>query len=181
VIESLLHKFYAASITIGLDGSMLVASTRDRILVWGVLFCVLASVSLIIWLVYRKQHVGKLAIGFFIVSLLIPVLVIPSVRKEYIHASRNAITIDSGTWYRPSMTVLKMTNIRSIRETDTQGIIPANLIGDPNVHWHVTWDDGASTVLELNDFFNAHRMVVAYYYKDRGYWLERLEDRLRLD
>lgn len=176
MIESLLHKFYAASITIGLDGSMMVASTRERMLVWGMLFCFCASVSLIIWLFWRKKHIGKLAMGCFVISLLIPVLIIPSVRKEYIHVSPMAITIEAGTWYRPSKTVVEMTNIKNILEIDEQGFIPSNLIGDPNVNWHVTWQDGKSAVLELNDFFNAHRMVVAYYYKDRGYWLDRLED-----
>jgi hypothetical protein len=127
-------------------------------------------------LIWRKKHVGKLAMGFFLVSLLIPVLIMPSVRKEYIHASPSAITIESGAWYRPSRMVVEMSNIKNIRETDVRGIIPSNLIGDPNVHWHVTWRDGRSTVLVLNEFFSAHRMVVAYYYKDRGYWLERLED-----
>lgn len=176
VIESLLHKFYAANISIGMDGSMLVSSTRERVLVWGMLFCLVAAAGLVTWLIYRKNHLGKLGMGCFATSLVIPVLVMPSVRHEYIHASPRAITIETGAWYRSSRTILDMTDIKNIRETDAQGYLPSNLIGDPNVHWHVTWLDGKSAVLELNDFFNAHRMVVAYYYKDRGYWLERLED-----
>ena len=40
----------------------------------------------------------------------------------------------------------------------------------------MTRNNGSSEVLKLNDFFSAHRMVVAYYYKDRGMWLERMED-----
>ena len=54
--------------------------------------------------------------------------------------------------------------------------MPSNLIGDSVIDWHVTRNNGSSEVLKLNDFFSAHRMVVAYYYKDRGMWLERMED-----
>ena len=178
-MESLLHKFYAASISIGLDGSMMVASTKERVLIWGTIFCLSASISLMIWLIWRKKHIGKIAIGGFLVTLIIPILIIPSVRNEYIHASQTAITVETGKWYMPSKTVLQMTNIKNIRETDANGIIPGNLIGDPNINWHFTWDDGNSETIELNEFFNAHRMVIAYYYKDRGFWLERLEDRNR--
>jgi hypothetical protein len=72
-----------------------------------------------------------------------------------------------------------MTNVKNIRERDNTGLVPGNLIGDPNVSWHLTRLDGNSEILELNEFFNAHRMVVAYYYIDRGFWLERLEDKLQ--
>jgi hypothetical protein len=162
-----------------MDGSMLVASTKERALLWGTIFCLTASVCLITWLVCKNRHLGRLAIAVFVLTLFIPVLVIPSVRKEYIHVSRSAITIESGQWFMPSKTVFHMTNIMNIRETDSKGIIPGNLIGDPNVSWHLTWQDGSSQIIELNEFFNAHRMVVAYYYIDRGFWLERLEDQLK--
>jgi hypothetical protein len=177
-MESLLHKFYAASISIGLDGSMMVASTKVRVLLWGTIFCISASICLITWLLMRKKYTGKFAIACFILTLVIPVMVIPSVRKEYIHVSPTAITVESGEWYMPSKTVSPMSNIKNIYEIDAAGIIPGNLIGDPNINWHFTWIDGNSEIVELNEFFNAHRMVIAYYYKDRGYWLERLEDQI---
>lgn len=176
LLEQFLHKLYAANITIGLDGSMLVSSTRERVLAWGAVFCISASVCLLTWLLWRKKHSGRLATVMFLATLAIPVLIIPSVRNEYIHASRKAITVESGAWYRPSRVVLEMADVKSIRETDGKGLLPGNLIGDPDISWHITWHDGKSRVLELNEFFNAHRMVIAYYYKDRGYWLERLED-----
>lgn len=179
MLETLLHKFYAASISIGADGSMLVSSTRERVLIWGAIFCIAASLSLIGWLIWRRRPLGIINLTGFAVTLLIPVLIIPSVRNEYIHASRDAITIESGKWYMPSRTVFEMRNILNIRESDTQGLLPSNLIGDPNVHWHITRHDGNNEVVVLNEFFNAHRMVLAYYYIDRGYWLERLEDQNR--
>ncbi len=177
MIETLLHKFYAASISIGMDGSLLVASTEERIWAWAALFCLTAATSLLIGLVCWKTRAGKIAIGCFVLSLVLSVLIIPSVRNEYIHASPQAITIESGSWYRPSKTILEMANVKNIRESDAGSIIPANLIGDPNLTWQITRPDGRSEILELNDFFSAHRMVLAYYYKDRGFWLERLEDR----
>jgi hypothetical protein len=162
-----------------MDGSMLVASTRERVLVWGAFFCLSASLCLITWLLYRQKHAGKAALACFVFTLMIPVLIIPSVRKEYIHVSPTVLTIESGEWYRPSRTILRMTNVKNIRERDNTGLVPGNLIGDPNVSWHLTRLDGNSEILELNEFFNAHRMVVAYYYIDRGFWLERLEDKLQ--
>lgn len=179
MIESLLHKFYAASISIDADGNMLVASTRERMLAWLAVFCIVALVSLIIWYIWRKQHRGRLAMGIFILTLAVSILTIPSVRHEYIHVSPHTLTIESGAWYRPSTTVLQMSNIRNIRETSENRFMPGNLIGDPGVDWHITWADGEARRFRLNDFFNAHRMVVAYYYKDRGFWLERLEDQTR--
>jgi hypothetical protein len=178
-MESLLHKFYAASISIGPDGSMLVASTKDRVMIWGAIFCFIGATSLISWLIYKSSRPGKAALVTFVVSLIIPVLIIPSVRKEYIHVTRSEITIESGEWYKPSRTVLKMSNLRKLHETDNQGFFPGNLIGDPNVSWHLTRLDGGLEEMELNQFFNAHRMVVAYYFIDRGFWVERLEDRMR--
>lgn len=177
-MESLLHKFYAASISIGTDGSMLVSSTKDRVLMWGTIFCFTAATCLICWLVWRSRHIGKAAMIGLVISLIIPVLIIPSVRQEYIHVTRSELTIESGEWYMPSKTVLKMTNLRQIRETDNQGILPGNLIGDPKVSWHLTRLDGNREEMVLNQFFNAHRMVVAYYYIDRGFWVERLEDQI---
>ncbi len=178
-MESLLHKFYAASISIGADGSMLVSSTKDRVLIWGAIFCFTASACLICWLIWRNRHIGMAAIICFVFSLLIPALIIPSVRHEYIHVTPQLITIESGEWYKSSKTVLKMTNLHQIKESDNQGLLPGNLIGDPNVSWHLTRLDGNREEMELNQFFNAHRMVVAYYFIDRGFWVERLEDQSR--
>ena len=178
-MESLLHKFYAASISIGTDGSMMVASTKDRVLLWGIIFCVSAAICLITWLVWRRHHVGKLSLVVLVLTLTIPILIIPSVHKEYIHVTRSALTVESGEWFMPSKTVFQMTDIISIREIDNKEIIPGNLIGDPNVSWHLTRQNGNSQIIKLNEFFNAHRMVVAYYYIDRGFLLERLEDNIQ--
>ncbi len=178
MIEPLLHKFYAASIIIDPDGGMIVAGTRERVLIWGMLFCLAAAVSLLVFLMWRKRHLGKLGMGSFLSTLMIPVFIIPSVGSEYIHVTPETMTIESGSWYRQSKTALSMSGIHSIREVDRTGLLPANLIGDPRISWHLTWNDGTSRILELNDFFNAHRMVVAYYYKDRGFRLQRLEEQL---
>jgi len=177
LLESVLHKFYAASVSIGLNGSMTVAGTRERALVWGILFCLAAASSLVVFLFWRKHHLGKLGVFLFVITLMIPVLIIPSVGREYIYATPTTMIIESGRWYRPSQKIVSMSGIRRIREVDRPGLLPANLLGDPRVTWHLTWNDGSSEILHLNDFFNAHRMVVAYYYKDRGFRLERLEDR----
>ncbi len=176
MFETLLHKFYAASISIGLDGSMLVASTRDRVMAWGMVFCFIAAVCLTGVVIFRKKGARLAALMLFLFTLAIPVFIIPSVRHEYIHVTPKQITIETGTWYRNSRTVMSLEDLDHIREVEN-GIVPSNFIGDPDVDWHFLWRDGKSAVLHLNDFFNAHRMVVAIYIEDRGHLVERLEER----
>jgi hypothetical protein len=158
---------------------MLVASTDERLLAWAMLICFTTALSLLTGLIWKKRQVRLAATAGLLGCLLLTALIFPSVRHEYIHVSPDILTIETGRWYQSSRTVVDMVDIRNIRESDPQGIIPSNLIGDPVIDWHVTRNNGSREVLELNDFFSAHRMVVAYYYKDRGLWLERLEDRQR--
>ena len=145
-------------------GGMLVASTDERLLAG---------------LIWEKRPMRIVATAGLLGCLLLTALIFPSVKHEYIHVSPDVLTIETGSWYKPSRTVFDMADIRNIRASDPQGIMPSNLIGDSVIDWHVTRNNGSSEVLKLNDFFSAHRMVVAYYYKDRGLWLERMEDRQR--
>jgi hypothetical protein len=160
-------------------GGMLVASTDERLLAWGMLFCFTTALSLLAGLIWKKRPMRIVATAGLLGCLLLTALIFPSVRHEYIHVSPDVLTIETGSWYKPSRTVVDMADIRNIRESNPQGIMPSNLIGDPVIDWHVTRNNGSREVLKLNDFFSAHRMVVAYYYKDRGLWLERMEDRQR--
>lgn len=176
MLETVLQKFYAASISMGADGGMLVSSTRDRVLAWGLVFCLIGAATLTAWLLRRGRPVGRIALGVFAVSLYIPIFIMPSVRHEFIYVTPRRITVDTGAWYRPSRTVLPIDRRDRIREY-RNGVLPANLMGDPGVSWRITRPDGREDVLALNDFFTAHRMAVAYYFKDRGFMMERLEDR----
>ena len=178
-MQTLLHKFYEASISIGRDGSMLVASTDDRILAWALLLCIIMLFSLIVRLAWRNHIPGRVGAAMLILTLIMTALILPSIKQEYIHVSRQALTIESGNWWGTSRRIIDMDDIRNIRESDPQGMLPSNLIGDPVIDWNLTRNDAREESIRLNDFFSAHRMVVAYYYKDRGYWLERLEDRNR--
>lgn len=174
--DNWLHIFYDARISVAADGSMLVSSTDDRVMAWGLLFCLSAAVCLSVYLIRRGRRSGKLALGTFGLTLLIPVFIMPSVRNEYIHVTTEKITIDTGDWYRTSESVIYIDRRDRIHE-QVKGILPGNLIGDPNVNWHFWRHNGDHHILELNDFFNAHRMVVAYYIKDRGFRLQRLEEK----
>ena len=179
-IVLLLHKFYAATISVTADGNMLVASTRERILAWGLVFCIIAATSLTVYLACRRNRLARnLSLCTFTVSLLIPAMVLPSVRQEYIYVTPEKMILETGTWYRPSRTVINFDGLHSVREI-ADGFMPSNLIGDPDVNWQLSWIDGRETVLEFNDFFNAHRMVVAIYMQDRGHYVTRLEDQIIL-
>ena len=175
MFNTLLNKFYAASISIDPAGAMLVTGTRDRIMAWGLVFCLTASMCLLCFLLWRRPIARKLSLLAFVISLLIPVMVIPAVKREYIHVSEWRMTIDNGSWLPNSRKVIDFNNLRKISERQ-DGFLPGNLIGDPNIVWQISWNDGREEELELNDFFNAHRMVVAYFIRDHGHSMSRLED-----
>ena len=175
MFDRFLHKFYDASISIGTDGTMLLVSTRDRFMIWAATFCFVAAICLLCYLLLKSNRARKACLLAFLVTLFIPVFIIPAVRKEYIHVSPQQITVEQGVWFLESRTILTFRDLDNISER-VDGIMPSNLLGDPDVSWHFLWNDGRRETLKLNDFFNAHRMVVAYYIKDRGYRVERLED-----
>lgn len=159
------------------DGSMLLESTGDRFLIWSVFLLIIAACSLVCFFISRNRHVRKYSLLAFSGTLVLALIIIPATRSEYIHVSGNNITIEQGIWFRDSKRVLHFHNLDKISE-QSHGFLPGNLLGDPDVSWHFSWEDGSKEELDLNDFFNAHRMVVAYYIKDRGYRLERLEEQL---
>jgi len=170
----MLHKFYAASISIALDGSMLVTSTGERILIWGMMFCFIAALSLGSYLFWRTPGVRRISLILFIVSLSIPVFIIPAARHEYIHVSRNQITIDTGSWHRPSTTVVALSGLQRMSR-ESNNVMISNLMGDPYVTWYFERNNGSVQHLRLNDFFSAHSMTIAHYIRDRGYQVEWLQ------
>lgn len=170
MIDLLFSPFHEATITMTADGGLLLASARERLLAWGIAFCVLAAMSLALWL-------GRIArpwmVAAFLATLLIPVVVMPSLRHERIHVLPDRITVDSGTWIAPSRDIIDLTAMRHIRERDTQFRLAGYAV-EPNAIWHVSRQDGSRDTLLLNDFFTAHRMVVAQYLRDRGRIVENL-------
>ena len=175
MFNALLNKLYAASISIDPTGAMLVSSTRDRMMAWNMLFCLIAALCLVIFLAWHRPVIRRLSILVFIVSLLIPVLVTPAVEHEYIRVSEWRMVFDTGSWLPGSRKVIDFDNLHGITE-QRNGFLPGNLLGDPDVTWRISWNDGEQEDLELNDFFNAHRMVVAYFIRDHGHAMSRLEN-----
>ena len=175
MFNALLNKLYAASISIDPTGAMLVSSTRDRMMAWNMLFCLIAALCLVIFLAWHRPVIRRLSILVFIVSLLIPVLVTPAVEHEYILVSEWRMVFDTGSWLPGSRKVIDFDNLHGITE-QRNGFLPGNLLGDPDVTWKISWNDGEQEDLELNDFFNAHRMVVAYFIRDHGHAMSRLEN-----
>ena len=114
------------------------------------------------------------AASAFILSFIIPIYVIPTVRSEFIKVSEYEMTIDSSNWLIKSKQVVNMSDLEVLKETQ-DGFIPGNLIGDPDVLWHLSWKDGRKKTIALNGFFNAHRYVVAHYIRDRGNIIEWLD------
>lgn len=168
MIHLLFSPFYAATISIGPDGGMLISSSRERMLAWGIVFCLVAAGSLILWLFRIRRRWCMAAVAG---SLLIPVFIMPSVRHEQIHVLRDRITVDTGAWYRPSLSTIDLSDLRDIRQDEMQFQL-AGMIVEPNAVWHVNRGNGTRERVELNGFFTAHRMVVAQYLRDRGHIVE---------
>lgn len=172
-----LHKFYAASISIGLDGSMLIESTRERFLIWAMLFCFLAAASLTCFLLSRGKLFKQISLSLLLISLLIPALIIPSFKHESIHVNRDYMKVDSGFWFNPRTIVIELKNLRKLTRINNEYRV-SNLIGDDHITWSFERNTGTVQQLVLNQFLSAHSMAVAHYIRDRGYaveWLAVLE------
>ena len=165
--DLLLHKFYAATISVGVDGSMLISSSRERMLAWGMVFCFVAAFSIMSMLIARRGFVRNVSLGLLVSSIVLPLLMMPSLGDEYIRVSREQITIDTGRWFMPSKTVVSLDNLQELRR-DKHDYLVSNLIGDDYMTWKFERVDGKVQELVLNDFFSAHSMVVAHYIRDRG-------------
>lgn len=165
MIQLLFGTFHAATLSVGSDGGLLLAGARERVLAWGIVFCVLAATTLALWLLNIRR---RTALAAFLVSLLIPALVMPAVRKEHIYVLPERIVVDSGGWLLPSSTTIDLENIRQIREQGTQFSLGGYIV-EPNALWHLDHRDGSTSQILLNDFFTAHRMVIAQYLRDRGH------------
>lgn len=168
MMHLLFAPFYAATISIGHDGGLLVASSRERMLAWGIVFCATAAASLILWLLRIRR---RWSLAALLCSLVIPALIMPSVRDEQIHVLRDRITVDGGAWYNPSRSIIDLSDLRDIRQDASQFRL-AGMLVEPNAVWHVNRGDGSRQTLQLNGFFTAHRMVVAQYLRDRGHIVE---------
>ena len=149
----------------GTDGGLLLAGTRERVLAWGIVFCLLAAAALVFWLLNVRR---RAAMTTLLLSLLIPVLVMPALRKEHIYVLPDRIVVDTGGWVLPSITTVELENLRQIRQQQAEFNI-AGYIVEPNGLWNLDYRDGSTRQLLLNDFFTAHRMAIAQYLRDRGH------------
>ncbi len=146
------------------DGGLLLTGTRERVLAWGIVFCLVAAAALLCWLAGWQR---RAALATLLLSALIPVLVMPAVHKEHIHVLPSRIVVDTGAWLLPSRTTIDLSGIAHIREQQTQFRV-AGYIVEPNAVWNLHYRDGRTVRLLLNDFFTAHRMAIAQYLRDRG-------------
>ena len=164
MIHLLFSAFYAANFSMAPDGALLISSARERALAWGVVFCLLAAGASALFL-FRAAR--RWAPAILIASMLIPVLIIPSVRRESIHVSTDGITIHSGAWFSPSRTYIDLSDMDRIHQDAAEFRIGGRLV-ESNAIWHVSRTDGRNEKLLMNHFFTAHRMAVAQYLRDRG-------------
>lgn len=168
MIHVLFSPFYAATFSMGPDGGLLIASAHERMLAWGLVFCILASVSLALWLLRVKR---RSCLTAFLFSLAIPALVMPSIHGESIYVRRDRITIEAGPWFIRSRSVIDLSGLVRIRQQAPQFKL-GGMILEPNAIWRISRTDGTEENVLLGQFFTAHRMAVAQYLRDRGRYVE---------
>jgi hypothetical protein len=161
----LFESFHAANLTLAGDGALLLSGARERVLAWGIVFCVMAATALLSWLFGLRR---RFALAAFAVALLIPLLVMPGLRNEQIRVEPQSITVREGGWLLPVRMSIDLRNLKQIRERGTQFSV-AGYIVEPNALWLFEYADGSHRQVLLNDFFTAHRMAVAQYLRDRGH------------
>ncbi len=164
MIESMFRYFYAASLSIDPDGGLLLVSSREQILAWGLTFCIFALISFILWQVKIAKRTSR---GTFFATLLIPLLIIPSLKHEWIHVTEDQITVHSGYWFYPTTDIIDLSELDHIRQ-EVKPYTLANLIGEEDIIWNIHLKDGQKNVHDLNGFFNDHRKTVAVYLRDHG-------------
>ena len=164
LIESIPRYFYAATLSIEPDGGLLLASSRERLLAWGLTFCILALISFVLWQFKIAKRTSR---GTFFATLLIPLLIIPSLKHEQIHVTEDQISIQSGYWFYPTTDVIDLSGLDHIRQEVKLHAL-ANLIGEEDIIWNIHRNDGNEEILDLNGFFNDHRKTVAVYLRDHG-------------
>jgi len=164
LIESILRYFYAATLSLDPEGGLLFASSKERILIWGLTFCIIALISFVLWQLKIGKQISR---GVFFVTLLIPLLIIPSLKYEQIHVTANQISIQSGYWFHPTMETINLSGLEHIRQ-EIKLYALANLVGEEDIIWNIHRNDGDEVALDLNGFFNDHRKTVAIYLRDHG-------------
>lgn len=164
MMQLLFSHFHAATFSMSADGGLLLTGARERMLAWGIVFCLMAATALVAWLMGVRR---RAALAALLLALLIPGLVMPAVRKEHIHVLPARIVVDSGAWLLPSRTTIDLSGIAQIRERQIQFNL-AGYIVEPNGVWELEYRDGRTRHVLLNDFFTAHRMAIAQYLRDRG-------------
>lgn len=164
-MQLLFGHFHAATLSMAEDGGLLLTGARERLLAWGIVFGLLAATALVCWLVNVRR---RAAAAVFVVSLLIPALLMPGLRREYIHVLPSRIVVDSGGWPLPSRRTIDLDGVQSIRERQTQFRV-AGYIVEANAVWQLEYGDGRRRSVLLDDFFTAHRMAIAQYLRDRGH------------
>jgi len=164
MIELLFHPFYDATLSMTGDGGLLIESSRRTMLAWGIVFCLLSAGALTAWLFKPARPAAMAAL---VVALFIPVLVMPSVRNEWIHVHPQRLTLHSGVWLWPNRREIDLAGLTGITQLDHEFRIGGKLV-EPNAVWTLEFDDGARRTLVLNGFFTTHRLAVAQYLRDRG-------------
>ena len=164
LFASLFEQFFESGlVSHAADGSLWIHSAPERYVAWVVAFMVAAPLSGWCW---RRRIGGRFAPGIFIASFFVPLIVVPGMALESIHASPDSLSIRTGLWFAPKIDEVPLSGVESISErveAVEQRAFPRH-----DTFWYVRYRSGNERRINLTDLFEGNRTVVAEYLRQHG-------------
>lgn len=147
--------FSSATVSENADGALVVQSAPGRYAGWIVAFFIVALVSRWCW---RRRLYKHFAPAVFFASFAIPLLVVPSIARESVRVSDDALSIRTGLWFAPVERHLTFEGLEAIIETDEE--VSQRHVSRSDTVWEFRFRSGAPLRLVLPDLLDENRAVV---------------------
>ena len=105
--------FSAGTVSTLPNGDLLLQSAPERYVAWALVFLVIAPVS---WWLWRRGIGGKYPPGAFLVSWIIPLLILPGIAIDSTRLTSDALVVQTGYWFAPSTETFPLQGLDSIEE-----------------------------------------------------------------
>ena len=158
-----LSRLFGSAVIEDGPGGLSIRSAPGRYAAWVLAFAVLLAVT---WLCRRRRIGGNLAHGAFYASFAIPIIIVPGIALESVHASRAELTVRTGLWFSPTVSRIALTDIESI--TERRKAVRQRGLPRQDTYWRFRYRDGKERSLQLPDLLNAHRAATAAYLERQG-------------
>ena len=137
-------------------GGLSIRSAPGRYAAWLLACALLLAVT---WFCRRRKVGGNLAHGAFYASFAIPIIIVPGIALESVHASRAELTVRTGLWFSPTVSRIPLSDIESI--TERRKAVRQRGLPRQETYWRFRYRDGKERSLQLPDLLAAHHAATA--------------------